>query len=308
MSQFKKIGGRYGFHSGSGRVKNFQVDKNLWVSGNPLFHVSGDVWYVDKNKASGVSGDGSTWSDAFMTVTEAVAAAGDYDVIFIGHGTYTEADIIDITQNGLRIFGAGTGTYQWGKTSLNTNTAGGHLLSINANDVEIAGMGFIIETNDKNAIQVADTAEAPWRCHIHDCHFAGNPGEIGINCDITNDPVELVVERCEFLDFPTCGIHLSSSRSKIMDNLFFVFTGQIGLDIHDSGEDRAWKLISDNMFVGTGTCTGIRMETATTAGSIGIFRNLFSNFSTEMTSNVKEVGCINYMDDAAGGALVVPGT
>jgi len=262
------------------------------------------IWYVDKNKANAVSGDGLTWDNAFLTITEAVAAAGDYDIIFIGQGTYTEADVVDITQTGLRMFGAGTGKYQWGKTSMNSNTAGGHLMTINASNVEIAGMGFIIETNDKHGIFIASTAEAPWNIHIHDCHFAGNAGECGIYCDYTNDPVELVVERCEFLDFPTAGIHLSGSRSKVMDNLFFVFTGQIGLDIHDSGADRGWKLISDNKFVGTGTCTGIRMETAPTAGYIGIFRNVFANFSTEMTTTVAEVGCLNYMDDTAGGALV----
>ena len=89
------------------------------------------IWYVDKNKTSpAASGDGLTWDGAFLTVTEAVDAAGDYDVIFIGHGVYSEAATLAITQTGLKIFGAGSSGFIWGPTSLKSDTAANHLITI----------------------------------------------------------------------------------------------------------------------------------------------------------------------------------
>ncbi|KKK50231.1 hypothetical protein LCGC14_3127070, partial [marine sediment metagenome] len=68
------------------------------------------IWYVDSGKTSGVSGGGLTWDTAFMTLLEAVTAAGDYDTILIApNGIQTIASGgLTITQTGLRIFGAGS--------------------------------------------------------------------------------------------------------------------------------------------------------------------------------------------------------
>ena len=81
MSKFKKIGGRYGFHSGSGKMKNLEVTGNAWVGGMPIGVIQGDVWYVDSNV--NVSGNGQTWDTAMSTIQAAVTAASGYDTIFV---------------------------------------------------------------------------------------------------------------------------------------------------------------------------------------------------------------------------------
>ena len=51
-------------------------------------------WFVDQNKASGTSGGGEfDWSQAFMTIEEALVFAVDGDTIFVAEGTYTPNDL-----------------------------------------------------------------------------------------------------------------------------------------------------------------------------------------------------------------------
>ena len=209
------------------------------------------IWYVDKNKGNSVSGDGLSWDGAFLTITEAVTAAGDYDIINIGHGVYSEAATVDITQLGLKIFGAGTSGYIWGPTSMKSNTAADHMLTINSNEVEIAGLDFITNTTSKNAIQMSSTTTT-FKTHIHDCHFGGGgTTNIGINCDLTQDTVDMHIDRCEFYNYSTAGIVLSGTRTKVTDCLFFVPAAGIGLDIRDTGANRPDKLITRNMIIGS---------------------------------------------------------
>ncbi len=261
------------------------------------------VWYVDKNKTSpAISGDGLTWDTAFLTITEAVAAAGDYDVIFIGHGVYSEAATVNITQLGLKIFGAGTSGYIWGPTSMKSNTAADHMLSINANEVEIAGLDFIANTTSKNAIQMGSTATT-YKVHIHDCHFGGGgTTNIGINCSLVQDTVDMHVERCEFYNHSTAGFVLSGTRTKVTDCLFFVPAAGIGLDIRDTGLGRPDKLIDGNKIIGSNsTDTGIKLPAGDiTAGAILISNNIVTNCSTNITLNISEEGLVNNQLSAGG--------
>lgn len=295
MSRFNKIGGRYGMHSGSGRFKNLQVDNNLWLQGNPLYTVNGDIWYVDKNKTGGVSGNGKTWGTAFITITEAVAAAGNYDVIFIGHGVYDEAATVAITQTGLKIFGSGTSGFIWGPTSMKSNTSGDHILTIDSNEVEIAGLDFIANTTSKNSIQMGATTTT-YKVHIHDCHFGGGgTTNIGINCDTTQDTVDMHVDRCEFYDHSTAGIYLSGTRCKVTNCLFFVPAGGIGIDnSNDTGTNRKDKLLAGNMIIGSAsTDTGIKLPgTEPTAGTLLIYDNCVTNCNVNITTGKSIEGVV----------------
>ncbi len=295
MSRFKKIGGRYGMHSGSAKFKNLEVASNLFVNGNPLFSISGDIWYVDKNKASGNTGDGTTWSDAFLTITEAVAAAGNYDVIYIGQGVYSEAATVDITQDGLKIFGAGTSGYIWGPTSMKSDTAADHMLSINATGVEIAGLDFITNTTSKNAIQMSSTVTT-YKTHIHDCHFGGGgTTNIGINCSLVQDTVDMHIDGCEFYKYSTAGIVLSGTRTKVTNCLIFVPASGIGIDIRDTGGNRPDKLIAHNMIIGSQSSdTGIKIAaTEPTDGTLLVYNNCVTNCGTkDITNGKSDIGVV----------------
>lgn len=269
------------------------------------------IWYVDKNKTSpAASGDGLTWDQAFLTVTEAVAAAGDYDVIFIGHGVYSEAATLAITQTGLKIFGAGSSGFIWGPTSLKSDTAADHLITIDCNEVEIAGLDFICNTTSKNAIQMGATTTT-YKTHIHDCHFGGGgTTNIGINCDTTQDTVDMHVDRCEFYNYSTAGIYLSGTRCKITNNLFFVPAAGIGIDnSNDTGANRPDKLIAGNMILGSNsTDTGIKIaSTEPTDGTLLVYNNCVTNCGTaNITVGKSDAGTVNnptYVDGAALGQV-----
>ncbi len=285
-------GDYYGDRNYHGRI-NFTGG----VSGSGLQIVKdSQIWYVDKNKTGpAVSGDGLSWDKAFLTVTEAIAAAGDYDVIFIGHGVYSEAATLAITQVGLKIFGAGTSGLVWGPTSLKSDTAADHIMSINCNGVEIAGLDFIANTTSKNSIQMGDTATT-YKTHIHDCHFGGGgTTNIGINCDTTQDTVDMHVERCEFYNHSTAGIYLSGTRCKITNCLFFVPAAGIGIDLsNDTGANRPDKLIAGNMIIGSAsTDTGIKLPgTEPTAGTLLIYNNCITNCNTNLTTGKSEAGIV----------------
>ena len=71
----------------------------------------GDVWYVDPGKTSGVSGSGTSRDDAFLTVTEALAAAtADQDDVILltpsnSTGRTTEAAAIDWSKRRTHLIG-----------------------------------------------------------------------------------------------------------------------------------------------------------------------------------------------------------
>lgn len=267
------------------------------------------IWYVDKNKtAPASSGDGKSWNTAFLTITEAVDAAGDYDIIHIGHGVYSEAATVDITQTGLKIFGAGTSGFIWGPTSMKSDTAADHMLTINSNEVEIAGLDFITNTTSKNAIQMSSTTTT-YKVHIHDCHFGGGgTTNIGINCSLVQDTVDMHIERCEFYNYSTAAIVLSGSRTKITDCLFFVPAAAIGIDIRDEGATRQDKLIAGNMIIGSNsTDTGIKLPgTEPTDGTILVYNNCVTNCSTNITAGKADAGNVanvEYKDGVVIGQI-----
>lgn len=104
MSNFNKIGGRYGFHSGSAKVKNMEVTDNLFFQGDNIAAAQGNVWYV--NSAASVSGSGKTWSSPFSTIAEAVTAAGENgDIIYVAPGDYEISATIAIDKDNLKIIG-----------------------------------------------------------------------------------------------------------------------------------------------------------------------------------------------------------
>lgn len=264
------------------------------------------IWYVDKNKtAPAASGDGKTWGTAFLTVTEAVTAAGNYDIIMIGQGVYSEAATLAITQTGLKIFGSGTSGMIWGPTSLKSDTAADHLISINSDGVEIAGLDFICNTTSKNAIQMGDTTTT-YKTHIHDCHFGGGgTTNIGVNCDTTQDTVDMHIEKCEFYNYSTAGIFLSGTRCKITDCLFFVPAAGIGIDNStDTGANRPDKFIARNYIIGSNsTDTGIKIaSTEPTDGTLLVANNVVTNCSTNITQDKSDAGVVNngtYTDGVA---------
>lgn len=65
------------------------------------------VWYVDGDHA--ISGDGTSWHEAMVTIQEAVGAAASWDEIWVKQGTYNLSSSITINDKDVRLYAGFTG-------------------------------------------------------------------------------------------------------------------------------------------------------------------------------------------------------
>lgn len=277
-----------------------------------IIPVKGVIWFVDKSSGLAVSGNGKTWERAFLTVTEAIAAAGNYDTIVIAAGFYTEAATLVVTQVGLKIFGLNSSGKTRGPVGLKTPTAAGPIITvaINANDCEIAHLCFIT-TSGQKGIQLGGAAAGyVWRTHIHDCSLHGDgSGTYGIgNYGITTTPsaggfpdvAECVVERCHFYAWATAALATYGTRMMNRGNSMFVPASGVGIVL---GCGRPFSEITYNIINGTGTCTGI-LITGDDDGSTIVFDNAIANCTTPLTKAVSDAGLICNKGYADGVSMV----
>lgn len=242
----------------------------------------------------------------FGTVTEAIAAAGDYDVIYVEDGIYDEGAELAITQTGLKLIGSNTSGIEWGPCSLKQSSANHHIISVQANGVEISNLGFIVN-GAYRAIEIDHTA-AVYKTHIHDCHFGGSAtATYGVYNGGTFDAVDTVVENCEFLSWSTAAIYHNGTRSKYRNNVIFGVDSSIGIESVPATADRPYGIISGNYIQGTGTTdTGIKLIGAPSRGMIMIADNYVFGCNTTITQTANNAynSINNYKADSAGGSLI----
>jgi hypothetical protein len=242
----------------------------------------------------------------FGTVTLALARATNYSVVYVEDGIYDEGAELAITQAGLKLIGANTSGIEWGPCSLKQSSANHHVISIQANGIEVAGLGFIVN-GAYRGIELDHTA-AVYKTHIHDCHFGGSAtATYGVYAGGTFDAVDTVIEDCEFLSWATAGIYMNATRSKARNNLIYVPDSGIGIEYVPNAGDRPYGAIHDNNIVGTGTTdTGIQLDGNPTAGTVSISDNNVSGCATLITTRAlfSDYGTTNYGGSDAGGAII----
>ena len=82
------------------------VDSDLSDESDAVFSIL-PLWYVDRDIA--VSGNGTSWAEAFKTIQEAIDAADDGDTIWVKQGTYFVTSTIDVDKS-VFIYGGFDGT------------------------------------------------------------------------------------------------------------------------------------------------------------------------------------------------------
>ncbi|KKM15234.1 hypothetical protein LCGC14_1698090 [marine sediment metagenome] len=158
------------------------------------------IWYVDSGKTSPASsGDGLTWEAAFLTLAEAVTAAGDYDTILIAPNSIETiaAAGIAITQDGLKIFGANASEAIQSAALKCTGTAA--MFRVTGNRFEIAYLN-LSQRGAYPCIQIGSASVgAIYQTYIHNVNFDGYAtATYGVEGYLTSDCVNLTIEDCYF--------------------------------------------------------------------------------------------------------------
>ena len=99
--------------------------------------VFADVWYVDKDNASGIE-EGTSWSTAFTTIQTAVdaASAAGGGEVWVAEGTYPES--ITLSSN-VRLYGGFDGT----EASLSARDPVGNVTTIDASAGDAGGSDLV---------------------------------------------------------------------------------------------------------------------------------------------------------------------
>ena len=236
------------------------------------------------------------------TITAAVAAADDFDTIWVYPGVWQEAATIDITQDSLKLlaadFGPGhakknTHLRQYGQVNTPVITVDG------AHNVEIAG--FRISPYDGGGTSINSgicVAETTWThaIYIHDNYFyaynaAAEGIELGTAGGAGTEATDAVIQNNYFQwggsgSAAAAQIQMHDApRCEILNNKFDV-SGTHGLAIHYTNlatthYKSSW--ICDNYFCnsdGHAGCTGIDSGSSE-AGRLFMSGNQFVNFASE---------------------------
>lgn len=262
-------------------------------AGRTLFVIPNTVTpYNDFAEQFPVDEDGEV--RVFTSLKAAVDSAKAWDTIKVmTGGDYDDGEVINITVEGLKILGPGISNHN---TALVLgSSASHHLITINANHVEIAGLGFTQTKNGYDAIRVATTVDV-YKCHIHDCRFDGyGQGEYGIHTGTTYDSPDIVIENNVFRSWQTAGIYANATRDLIRNNEFIVATALKGIDyIPNAGSRPDGRIYDNRFFTADGTnAVGISVTNTPTAGTLNIDGNKFQYFADNDHCISKRTGYTN---------------
>ncbi len=282
------------------------------ASGAGLSFIKKDtqIWYVDSGKTSpSVSGDGLTWEHAFVTLQEAVTAAGDYDTILIAPNSIQTIAVagIAITQDGLRIFGAnGTEGRQAAALKIAAGTAS--MFQVEGNRFEIAGLNLSQRTAYPCILIGSGSTGAIYETWVHHCNFDGyGTATHGVKPNGTTDTVSLCVEDCYFQSHATAAIEVNGTRDTYRRNTIKVAADTIGINVIKTGASRTFGVIADNLLFGvtSSSTTAIKLAGNITAGHAIIARNLLSgSWNVTITQSTGLNGVENYEASSTGGSLI----
>ena len=178
------------------RRRNFRV-QNLDVSGTIVGGGTtvgpGNVWYVDASKTSGISGNGTTWDEAVITIQEGVTLASAGDTVYVaakditdytGDPTsYAETIIIPYATSSLALIGVSRGRTQGGLPQIKKGSGATALLTIRAPGCLIANLGFNGISSTGGGILLDDdyAAKSAFGTTIVNCHLKNCVGSTANN-------------------------------------------------------------------------------------------------------------------------------
>lgn len=267
----------------------------------------GLVYHVDGTNGLDTN-SGRSWLSAFKTITAALAAATSANsTIYIAPGDYDEGAALTISVAGTKLIGVNPTPNGYPVMILGDSTTN-DLLYVKANNVEIAGIGFV-QTKAKACIEIGDDPAQGWyKCYIHGCKFDGwGTATYAITSTALADAPDLHVENCTFRSFATACIGANFTREMYNNNKFNVAADTIGISVIKTGSDRGDLTIDNNIMIGVSNAstTGIKFAGAIDVGLAIVSRNYFGGtWNTTITATTTTAGVNNYVADGSGGALI----
>lgn len=283
--------------------QNVSIGSKLyWVMG--MLGIGGTTYFV--NSGVTTSGDGKTWTTAFLTIAEAVSAASAGDTIYIkGEFTITSTILVD---KELTLIGANTTNNQY-----NTMIYGAGafpLITIKANNCKVVNLGFA-QAGASYVIQIGNANAQNWyKLHISGCKFDGwSASTGGVHAfHSTVDAPDIQIDNCLFRSFDGDCILSNWTRARIENNIILVTASKSGISHVPNAGDRPDTIIRNNVIVGANSGdTGIELVGTPSAGLLIAYENKIYNCATSLTQAATNVAVQhNYVNDGAGGALIDP--
>lgn len=285
------------------RRRNFRV-KDLDVSGTITgvgLNGPGKTWYVDASKTSGISGNGTTWDEAVITIAEAITLASRLDTIYVAAkditdytgdpSSYEENLTIPATHDGLALIGVSRGRTQGGLPQLKDGaTTTQHILRIRAPGCLIMNLGFNGAGNTGGGILLDDdySTKSAFGTSIIGCHFKNCKGTTAtnaatggaINWPSAGNAWQVLISGCRFYknvgDIVIPGTTNSVPQDVVIENC--IFSGpaaSVDCNIYISGSGVNGLSINNCQFqqlpaIGSGTNTRY-LKLAT--GTVGMMTN-----------------------------------
>lgn len=259
--------------------------------------------------------DGTNPMEPKATLASALAActSDDGDVIVMLPGQYALTAAVDVAVDRVRIVAWDWHRGMTAPTVALTAAMAGAILTVNADQVEIAGIRFANSSTDtSDCVQVA-TSTAAIGVHVHDCRFSqGRYGlALGSASGIATD---CHVERCTFLQIrnlaAAAGVHLDYAQRTLIgpDNYFQSNVANAAYGVLCANRTNPGTSVIGNWFQFLQAGTGIHR--AGTTADVSMIANLFTGTMTGINkiADGGTHGVENYVADAAGGALVDPTT
>lgn len=293
------------FNNMNPAAQKYSLGDSIQTSG--VISAPNDVYFVDPTNGTddATSGHGKSWDTAFKTINYALGKMSAWDWLFLAGGDYDEGAVIPITLQGIKIIGPGNQNQH--VAMIYSSSASHHLMTVNAHNVEICGVGFTQTKDTYNGIMISTTASYH-KCHIHHCRFDGyGQGEYGVHGGTTYDCPDLIIENCRFHSWQTAGCYFYDTRGIFRNNIMLTVASKISLHLPATGGNRAGMFVTDNDILGVNSSdTGISVA-AINAGSTFISGNRVCGHGTANISqfaNGQYSGTLNYASSDAGGALI----
>ena len=241
-------------------VNNLTTLSNVAVTGslNGIVVPRGHLWYVD-NTTGTITGDGTSWATATLTINEAYTLASAGDTIYIKGTGFNEA--VSCSKIGVSFIGMGSTTAQALWTAPTDNVC----LTITAADCVVKNIRFRPPAQSAN-VPAAISLSGAWQCIIEGNRFQGKSNSwYAILTDGNNANVRVINNDFDYLNTATNGTAIKGTGYTVGENSGWLIDGnRFGSNTNHIVCRFRQSVIENNTFAAIGYTAANTMAAPTT--------------------------------------------